>query len=340
VTTSSTARREDPLGAVVARPVGRTEVAVREAFGAALIELGGRDPRVVVLDGDLANSTKTDAFADAFPDRFYEMGIAEQNMIGVAAGLASAGLVPVVVTFAAFATFRDLDQVRLVVAQTRLHVVIVGAYAGLLAGRPGKSHVCLEDVALMRAIPGMTVVAPADGVEARRALFRAADQDGPVYLRLARGASPLLFATDDGPRDGEPLLFRDGRDVALLTTGAQTSRTLEAAELLEADGIEALVLHVPTIKPLDADAVVEAARRTGAVVTAEDHSVIGGLGSAVAEVLGERYPTPLRRVGTRDVWAESGPDDALLEKYGLTARHVADAARALLRDRGPRSRRR
>ncbi len=334
MTAAPATRQAGPLGPLIARPAERREVAIREAFGAALVELGEQDARVVVLDGDLANSTKADAFADAFPDRFFEMGIAEQNMIGVAAGLASAGLVPVAVTFAAFAAFRDLDQVRLVVAQTRLHVVIVGAYAGLLAGRPGKSHVCLEDVALMRALPSMTVVAPADAVETRRALFAAAEADGPVYIRLARGASPTLFAADEGPWDGRPSLFRDGRDVALLTTGAQTARTLEAAELLAADGIDALVLHVPTIKPLDADAVVEAARRTGAIVTAEDHSVVGGLGSAVAEVLAERLPTPMRRVGTQDVYAESGPDDALLEKYGLTAGHVAEAARALLRDRG------
>lgn len=337
--TSAAAARRDPLGPIARRPSERRDIVVREAFGAALVELGLKDPRVVVLDGDLANSTKTDAFASAFPERFYEMGIAEQNMIGVAAGLASAGLVPVAVTFAAFAAFRDLDQVRLAITQTKFHVIIVGAYAGLLAGRPGKSHVCLEDVALMRALPGMTVVAPADAIETRRALFRAAQHHGPIYLRIPRGTSPVLFIDDEDVGDGRPVLFRDGRDVSLLTTGAQTARTLEAADLLAADGIDALVLHIPTLKPLDAATVVEAARRTGAVVTAEDHSIVGGLGSAVAEVLGERLPTPLRRVGTRDVYAESGPDEALLDKYGLTAWHVADAARELLSAPGPRPRR-
>lgn len=315
----------------------RTPVAIREAFGAALVELGRDDPRVVVLDGDLANSTKVDGFADAFPDRFFEMGIAEQNMAGVAAGLASAGLVPFSTTFAAFAAFRDLDQVRVVIAQAKLHVVIVGAYSGLLVGRPGKSHVCLEDVALMRALPGMTILAPGDPVETRLAVRAAAAHDGPVYLRLTRGPSPTVFAPDHELRIGRAVLLREGRDVALLTTGMQLARTLEAADLLAADGIDALVLHLPTVKPLDEGAVVEAARRTGAVVTAEDHSIVGGLGGAVAEVLGERLPTPMVRVGTRDVWAESAPDDALLKRHGLTPRHVADAARSLiarLRDTG------
>lgn len=321
------------LGELAPRSGDRTEQATRIAFGEALVELGRLDRRVVVLDGDLANSTKVDGFADAFPERFFEMGIAEQNMIGVAAGLASAGLVPFATTFAAFAAFRDLDQVRLVVAQTKLHVVIVGGYAGLLAGRPGKSHVCLEDLALMRALPNMTVIAPGDPVEARQAVFRAAEHGGPIYLRLARDAGPVLFGDGYRFRIGDPVLLRDGSDVALLTTGLQTPRTLAAADLLAADGIDALVLHLPTVKPLNEAAVVEAARRTGAVVTAEDHSIMGGFGSAVAEILGERLPTRMRRVGTRDVYAESGPNDALLEKYGLTARHVADAARAVLRDR-------
>jgi transketolase len=320
------------------------EVTTRTGFSDALVALGRRDPRVVVLDGDLANSTKVDAFADAIPERFFEMGIAEQNMIGVAAGMASAGLIPFATTFAAFAAFRDLDQVRVVVAQAKLHVVIVGGYSGLLAGRPGKSHVCLEDVALMRALPNMTVLCPGDTVEAGQAVERAAAHGGPVYLRLARDPSPVLFGDGYRFEVGAPVLLREGDDVAILSTGLQTHRALAAADLLAADGIEALVLHLPTVKPLPADGVAEAARRTGAVVTAEDHSIIGGLGSAVAEILGERLPTPLRRVGTRDVFAESGANEALVEKYGLTARHVAEAARAVIaqRDegRGPRRQRR
>jgi transketolase len=330
---SEAASGDDPLGPVVPRPAVASAQATRIAFGEALVDLGARDPRVVVLDGDLANSTKVDGFADAFPERFFEMGIAEQNMIGVAAGLATAGLVPFATTFAAFAAYRDLDQVRVVVAQSRLHVVIVGGYAGLLIGKAGKSHVCLEDVAIMRALPNMTVLAPGDGVEARQVVARAAEHSGPVYVRLGRDLTPDLFDESYEFAIGRPVLLRDGRDVALLTTGLQAARTLAAADLLAAEGIEALVLHLPTVKPLPEDAVVEAARRTGAVVTAEDHSIVGGLGSAVAETLGERHPTALRRIGTRDTYAESGPNDALLEKYGLTARHVADAARALLEAR-------
>jgi transketolase len=312
----------------------RTPVQMRVAFGEALVELGRLDPRVVVLDGDLANSTRADAFADAFPERFLEAGIGEQNMVGMAAGLATAGLVPFATTFAAFAACRDLDQVRVAVGQTGLHVVLVGGYAGLLAGRLGKSHVCLEDVAIMRAVPGMTVLAPADAVEARAAVMAAAAHDGPVYLRLLRGATPTLFRPGHELRIGSAVLVRDGTDVALVTTGPQLARCLEAADALAAAGIEALVLHLPTVKPLDEPAVVEAARVTGAVVTAEDHSIIGGLGGAVAEVLGERLPTPMRRVGTRDTWAGSGHDEPLLEAFGLTARHVVDAAWTLLSELG------
>jgi len=307
-----------------------TPVEMRVAFGEALVELGRHDPRVVVLDGDLANATRVDAFANAFPERFLEAGIGEQNMVGMAAGLATAGLVPFATTFAAFAAFRDLDQVRVAVGQTGLHVVLVGAYAGLLVGRLGKSHLCLEDVAIMRAIPGMTVLAPADAVETRAAVMAAADHDGPVYLRLLRGATPTLFRPGYRLRIGAAVLIREGSDVALITTGPQLARTLDAADTLAAAGIEALVLHVPTIKPLDEPAIVEAARITGAVVTAEDHSILGGLGGAVAEVLGEHLPTPMRRVGTRDTWVGSGHDAPLLERYGLTPGHVADAAWHLL----------
>jgi transketolase len=317
----------------------RTPVEMRVAFGEALVELGRRDPRLVVLDGDLANATRVDAFANAFPERFIEAGIGEQNMIGMAAGLATTGLVPFATTFAAFAAFRDLDQVRVAVGQTGLHVVLVGAYAGLLVGRLGKSHLCLEDIAIMRTIPGMTVLVPADAVETRAAVMAAAAHDGPVYLRLLRGATPNLFRPGHPFRIGEAVLVREGSDVALITTGPQLARTLDAADMLAAVGIAALVVHVPTIKPLDEPAIVEAARITGAVVTAEDHSIVGGLGGAVAELLAERLPTPMRRVGTRDTWVGSGHDAALLETYGLTARHVADAAwqlvSALGRDPAP-----
>lgn len=306
-------------------------VPIRDVFGSALLELGAVDRRVVVLDGDLGNSTKIDSFADAYPDRFFQMGIAEQNMAGVAAGMALSGLVPFMVTFAAFAAFRDLDQIRVSIAQTRAHVVIVGGYAGLLASRAGKTHVCLEDVALLRAIPNMTVLAPGDPREVRQAVVAAANLAGPVYLRLSRDAAPAVLPDDYEFEVGRAVVVRDGDDVAVVTSGSQLGRTVAAAELLAAVGIEALVLHVPTIKPIDEAAIVAAARRTGAVVTAEDHSIIGGLGSAVAEVLAERIPTPLRRVGTADVAIESAPNDDLLRKHGLTPERTAAVARELLR---------
>jgi transketolase len=309
---------------------GLAATPMRDVFGDALLALGAKNPKVVVLDGDLGNSTRVDAFADAYPDRFFQMGIAEQNMAGVAAGLALAGLVPFVTTFAAFAAFRDLDQVRVSIAQSRAHVVIAGTYAGLLASKAGKSHVTLEDVALMRAIPYMTVVCPGDPNEMIRTVELVADLPGPVYLRVSRDPAPETLPSDYRPQVGKAVVVREGTDVALITTGAQLGRTVAAADLLAAHGVAAHVLHVPFVKPLDVEAVVAAARRTGAVVVAEDHSIIGGLGSAVAEALGENAPTPLRRVGTPDVAAESGANDDLLSKYGLTAERVANVALELI----------
>lgn len=316
-----------PLGNL---PADLSGVPVRDVFGEALVELGARDPRVVVLDGDLGNSTKIDRFGAEHPDRFYQMGIAEQNMAGVAAGMALSGLVPFMVTFAAFAAFRDLDQIRVSIAQTKAHVVIVGSYAGLLASRSGKTHVCMEDVALLRALPNMTVLAPGTPGEMRQAVGLAAALDGPVYLRVARDPAPEVLPDGYRLEPGRAVVVRDGGDVALVSSGFQLGRTVAAAGLLAAAGIEALVLHVPFVKPLDADAVLAAARRTGAVVTTEDHSVIGGLGSAVAELLGERLPTPLRRVGTADVYVESAPNEDLVVRHGLTAERVAEVARELL----------
>ena len=303
------------------------EVAQRDVFGATLLELVESDPRVVVLDGDLANSTKTDVVARERPDRFLMMGIAEQNMVGVAAGMATLGLVPWCSSFAAFLADRDLDQVRVVVAQPSLNVKLAGGYSGILTGKTGKTHQEVADMAILRAMPHMTVIAPADAVETHAAMRAANELEGPVYLRLGRDPSPTIFDSSYRFEIGPAVVLRDGEDVALVSTGLQTVRALAAADLLGSDGIRALVLHVPTLKPFDGEAVVAAAERTGCVVTAEEHSVIGGLGGAVAETLGERRPTPMRRVGIRDVFGESAPNEQLLEKYGLTARHVADAAR-------------
>jgi transketolase len=258
------------------------------------------------------------------------MGIAEQNMAGTAAGLATVGFVPWLSSFAVFLAERDLDQVRMTIAQTKLPVKLGAAYSGLLTGYTGKTHQSVEDIAIMRCMPNMTVIAPADAEECRQAMRVATDLPGPVYFRLTRDPSPAVFEPGYRFELGTGVVLREGGDVALLSTGVQTARVLEAAEMLAQDGIDATVLHLPTVKPLDAGAIVAAAERTGAVVTAEDHSILGGLGGAVAEILSEQRPTRMRRVGIRDTFGESASNDALLEKYGLTARHVATAARELL----------
>lgn len=304
--------------------------AQRVAFGETLVEIMARDSRVVVLDGDLANSTRADMVANQHPQRFLEMGIAEQNMIGVAAGLAAVGFIPFISTFAAFAAHRDLDQVRVVVAQTGLHVIITGAYSGILSGNTGKTHQCIEDISIFRTMPNMTVVAPADPLEVRLAMFALVEHDGPAYLRLTRDPFRAIFNEDYQFRLGKAVVLRQGDDVALIGTGEESVRCLEAADILAGQGISACVLHVPTIKPLDQEAIIAAAMRTGCVVTAEDHNIIGGLGSAVAEVLAEHYPVRMKRVGIQDVYSESAPNEPLLEKYGLTPRHIASAARQLL----------
>ncbi|HJW76767.1 MAG TPA: transketolase C-terminal domain-containing protein [Thermoleophilia bacterium] len=305
-------------------------MAQRDAFGKALVDLGTRNERVVVVDADLASSTKAAMFEAAYPERFFQMGVTEQNVMGVAAGLATMGFVPFANTFACFATKRALDQIRISIAQPRLHVIVHGGYGSLFVGKSGKTHQAHQDVAIMRSMPNMTVVAPGDGVEARKAVFAVADCEGPVYLRLTRDPCPVIF--DDGYdfRIGPAAVVRDGDDVTIMTTGIMLGRAVEAAEALEADGIGAHILHVPTLKPLDVEAIVAAADKTGLVVTAEEHTVIGGLGGAVAETLGEHRPTPMKRVGIADRYSESAANDALIEKYGLTSHHIADAARALL----------
>jgi transketolase len=315
-------------------PIGEApQLALREVWGQTLAELAEPYPNLVVLDGDLANSTRADIFAAAVPERFFETGIAEQNMIGVAAGLATVGFVPWISTFAAFVAKRALDQIRVVVAQPHLNVKLCGSYSGILTGKTGKTHQSVEDIAIFRAMPGVVTLAPADGHELRAMMAAMMEHDGPMYLRLTRDPSPAIFPADYRFEIGKASLLRDGGDVGLISTGVQTIRTLQAADLLAANGISSSVLHVPTLKPLDIDAIVAIAERTGRIVTAEDHSIIGGLGSAVAETLSEHHPTPVRRVGICDTFGESGANDAILEKYGLTPRHVADAAESLLAGR-------
>jgi transketolase len=304
--------------------------ALRVAFGESVTEIAGRDSRVVMLDGDVGVSTRADIFEAALPDRFFQMGIAEQNMFAVAAGFASVGFIPFVSTFACFAVARALDSIRVLIAQPKLDVKIVGGYAGLLAGKTGKTHMMFDDVSIMRAMANMSVVAPADAIEARQAVEAAVEVEGPVYLRITREVSPLLFDPLYRFKFGKAVVIREGSDVSLISTGVQTCRVVEAAELLSQQGIDASVLHLPTVKPLDSDAVVEAARETGFVVVIEEGTVIGGLGGAVAETLADRFPVTVKRLGILDVFGESGTDEALLEKYRLSPSKVAEDVLVLL----------
>lgn len=302
-------------------PMGR---AMREVFGHTVSELADHDPRIVMLDGDLGSSTKADIFEHAHGDRFLQMGIAEQNMIGVAAGMATMGLMPFISTFVSFAVVRPLDQVRVQIAQTGANVKLTAGYAGLFTGMAGKTHHIVDDISIMRAMPGIVTISPADDIETDRALRWAAAYEGPVYLRIVRDATQRLFNDDYRFEFGQALVVREGDDVTLISTGAQTPRVVDAADLLATEGIEAHVVHLPTLKPLDVEGIVAAAERTGRVVSVEEHTVIGGLGGAVAETLSEHRPTPMRRIGLRDIYTESAPNDVLLDLYGLSPRRVAD----------------
>jgi transketolase len=308
-------------------PMGR---AMREVFGETVAAMADDDPRIVMLDGDLGSSTKADIFERAHPERFLPMGIAEQNMLGVAAGLATMGLIPYISTFVSFALIRPLDQVRVLIAQTGLPVKITAGYAGLFTGMAGKTHQVVDDISIARAMPGIVVVSPADDVEAAQVLRWSAEHPGPVYIRLVRDATQRLFDESYRFAFGESVLVRPGGDVTLVSTGAQTPRVVDAAELLAAGGIDAHVVHLPTIKPIDVAGVVAAADRTGRVVAIEEHTVLGGLGGAVAEVLSEHRPTRVDRVGLPDIYTESGPNDALLDLYGLSAERVAERVRRIL----------
>lgn len=305
-------------------------LAQREVFGRVVSALAETDPRIVVVDGDVASSTKGDIFEAAHPDRFLEMGIAEQNMLGVAAGLATTGLVPFVSTFVAFAVVRPLDQIRVLIAQTGANVKITPSYAGLFTGSTGMSHIILDDLSIMRNLPGMVVLAPADDVEAEGALRWAAQYEGPVYVRLVRDPTERLFEPGHRFELGPTVTVREGSDVTLFSTGTQTPRTYLAAQLLAAEGVDARVVHVPTVKPLDVDGVVGAAA-TGRVMTVEEHTVYGGLGGAVAEVLSEHRPTRMDRIGFYDLYPQSGPNDGLLDLYGLSPERVAEQVLERLR---------
>ncbi|MFO8059416.1 MAG: transketolase family protein [Bacillota bacterium] len=299
--------------------------ATRSAYGRVLVQLGEEREDIVVLDADLSGSTRTSQFAARFPERFFNMGIAEQNMMNVAAGLALGGKIPFASTFAIFATGRAWEQIRNSVAYPQLPVRIVATHAGITVGPDGASHQALEDIALMRVIPGMTVIVPADAPETERAIRAVVDLDGPVYVRLGRAEVPVLSDGGDFV-PGRARVLRPGKDVALVACGIMVSRALEAAERLESAGVDARVINLSTIKPLDVGVLTAAAEECGAVVTAEEHSVIGGAGSAVAELLGEVHPVPVLRVGVTDRFGQSGEADELLEAYGLTAAAIEEAA--------------
>jgi transketolase len=299
--------------------------AMRDVWGEKLVELGHSDPRTVVLDGDLANSTKADKFAKAHPDRFFQMGIAEQNLIGAAAGLAAVGYVPWTSSFAVFFTHRAIDPIRMLVAQSHANVKIAGSYSGLLIGAVGKTHLDIEDLAIMRAMPDLTVLAPADEAELVAMMDWANATDGPLYLRLVRDAVPDLFGGDYTFTPGAVHRLRSGADVALVSTGPQTGRVLAAADILAADGIDATVVHVPCLKPRDEAALLSALDGQHLVVTVEEHSIYGGLGGLVAEVLTAAGAAPrVERIGVQDVWGESAGNDYMLTKHGLSAELVAD----------------
>jgi len=307
------------------------KMATRQAFGEALAELGAVNPNVVALDADLYRSTMSLLFAQKFPERFFDLGIAEQDMVSTGAGLAAAGKIPFVSTFAVFAAGRACDQIRQQVALPRLSVKICGSSAGITQGPDGATHQSVADVAIMRALPNMTVVVPADEMETKKAVFAAADFDGPVYLRLGRWDVPAIFADDYDFHIGKAVVMREGTDVSICANGTLLHIVLEAAGKLANEGISAQVVNVHTVKPLDEQTILTCAAETGAVVTAEEHSVIGGLGGAIAELLSEKAPTPLKRVGIQDVFGQSGTADELMEKYGLTVGGVISAVHEVLR---------
>ena len=299
------------------------KIATRDGYGNALAELGREHEDVVVLDADLAAATKTGVFKKEFPERFIDCGIAEENMMGVAAGLAAAGKVPFASSFAMFAAGRAFEQVRNSIGYPHLNVKIGASHAGISVGEDGATHQCNEDIALMRTIPGMVIINPSDAVEARAAVRAAYEIDGPVYMRFGRLAVPVINDRPDYKFEvGKGIVLREGKDVAIIATGLCVNSDLEASEKLAEEGIQAKVINMHTIKPLDEDLVVEAAKETGKVVTVEEHSVIGGLGSAVCDVLCEKLPTSVLKIGVNDVFGESGPAVKLLEKYRLDGQGV------------------
>lgn len=302
------------------------KIATRDAYGNALAKLGAEHENLVVLDADLAAATKTGSFKKVFPKRHFDCGIAESNMMCVAAGLSTTGLVPFASSFAMFAAGRAFEQVRNSVGYPHLNVKIGATHGGISVGEDGASHQCCEDFALMRSIPGMTVICPADGVEAEAAVKAAYETDGPVYLRFGRLAIPVFHEEGFEFKIGKGEILRDGTDVAIIANGLLVYEAIQAGEILAQQGINAMIINMATVKPLDEELVLEVARKCGKVITCEEHSIIGGLGEAVAALLGEKLPTPIRRIGVNDEFGHSGPAVPLLKQFGLSAEHIVEVA--------------
>ena len=305
-------------------------IAIRDAYGAALKELGEQNTKIVGLEADVASSTKSGIFGKAFPERYFNVGISELNMVSMAAGFAREGMIPYVNTFAVFMTTRGADPIQSLIAYDNLNVKLCGTYCGLSDSYDGASHQAITDLAFVRAIPNMTVITAADGAETRKAVFAMAEHDGPVYLRLSRAEAPVYYSDDMEFEIGKGITVREGGDVTIITTGTVLHKALEAADLLAQEGISATVVDMHTIKPIDRDLVIQCAIRTGAIVTVEEHSIYGGLGSAVAEVLVENKPVPMERIGAVD-FAESGDYGELLVKYGYSPQAIAGKCRAVIR---------
>lgn len=303
------------------------KTATRDAYGKALVELGEKNEKLVVFDADLAAATKTGMFKKAFPERFIDCGIAEGNMMGVAAGMATAGYTVFASSFAMFAAGRAFEQIRNTIGYPHLNVKIGATHAGISVGEDGASHQCCEDIALMRTIPGMTIINPADDIEARLAVFAAAEHNGPVYMRFGRLAVPRVFDESYKFEIGKGVYLNKGTDVTVIATGLLVERAIQAVELLKNEGISASLINMATIKPIDRDIIIDAAKTTGCIVTSEEHNIIGGLGSAVAEVVAEECPVPVLRVGVEDTFGKSGPALELLEIFGLNAQNIVAKAK-------------
>lgn len=308
-----------------------SKIATRDAYGKTLVKLGEMNDNVVVLDADLSKSTKTNDFSKSFPNRFFNMGIAEQNLIGAACGLATAGKIPFASTFAMFATGRAFEIIRNSVCYPRLNVKICATHAGITVGEDGASHESVEDISIMRAIPNMTVVVPADGVETEKVILEAAKFNGPMYVRLGRSAVPTIFDDDYKFEIGKGTVLREGNDATIIACGIMVNEAILAYEELKSEGINVRVINMPTIKPIDRELIISAAKETGAIVTAEEHSIIGGLGSAVSEVVSEECPVIVKKVGVKDVFGESGTPAELLEKHGLTSKNIVSLVKDALK---------